>query len=85
MFRWFRKNIESVQARFSARMVEPIRFETTTDQQMALLRAIGETGREKAPIIRAAIALALPALVANPEMIDRLQPGKIQGHNGCDD
>lgn len=84
MFKWFRKNIEKAQVRFSARMVEPIRFETTTEQQMTLLWAIGETGKEKAPIIRACIALALPALVANPDMIDRLQPVKQQDHNGSD-
>lgn len=89
MFGWLKQTQHPAEkptpvGRFSARMVEPIRFETTTEQQIALLRAIGETGKEKAPIIRACIALALPALVANPDMIDKLQPGYPQSHNGSE-
>lgn len=64
------------KAMFSTRMmVEPIRLETSVERQMALLRAVGVTGRSKAELVRAAIALALPTLEANPDMIDILQPG----------
>lgn len=69
---------------FAVRMVEPIRLETTEGQHMDLLRAVGITGRSKAELIRAALALALPALVANPDMVDSLQPGRESGNNGLD-
>lgn len=70
---------------FSTRLIEPIRLETTIEQHADLLRAVGTTSRTKAELIRAAIALSLPALVANPEMVDLLQPGKEQENNGLED
>ncbi|MFZ5427063.1 MAG: hypothetical protein ACOZEN_08805 [Thermodesulfobacteriota bacterium] len=62
------------------RMTEPVTLVTTSAQHMDLLKAEGLTDRDKSKIIRAAIALALPTLVANPHMIDLLQPGAVVDH-----
>ena len=75
------EEIVSFSAR-SLRMVEPLRLETTPEQHLDLLKAVGTTKRTKAELIRAALTLALPSLVSNPTMIDILQPGVQQDHDG---
>lgn len=67
------------------RMVEPIRLETTPEQHMDLLKAVGVTGHSKAEIIRAALTMALPSLISNPSMIDILQPGSRPDHDGLNE
>lgn len=66
-------------------LVEPLRLETTSEQHLDLLKAVGVTGRTKAELIRAALTMALPTLISNPSMIDILQPGSQPGHDGLNE